>query len=167
MTLGATSMRRYGAAPRRRPNQTKPSGGSPAQDMLARANGTHSEMPAKGAIGPVNGISAQRPASVFAADLHVIGLIECEGHLEINGTVEGEINCQSVSIGPDALVTGPIMAQNAVIGGTVDGQISAYSVTLTATAHVEGSIFHHHLQINPGAVHRGRKPWRLNPLDGS
>ncbi len=109
--------------------------------------------------------SASTAAATLGPDITVVGCVECDGHIDLYGMVEGEILCDSVSIAPGGRVLGSIIAQQVWVGGMIDGPITAHSVTLARTARVNGSIFHRELHMEPGAKHRGRKPWRLNPLE--
>ena len=112
--------------------------------------------------GSANGVG---PVSIIAPDLHISGIIESPGEIQVFGSVEGEISGQHLTIGETASIRGSIVAQSVWIGGFIDGPVTAMSVTMAETARVVGSIFHNQLTVDPGAVHEGRKPWRLNPLE--
>ena len=103
--------------------------------------------------------------SVIAPDLCITGEVFCEGDIEIYGWIQGRVNSKSLTVGEGALVDGSIRAQEVRIGGSIKGPITAHSVTMDKTACVEGSIFHHDLSAHPESIHRGRKPWRLRPLE--
>ena len=134
--------------------------------MLGKVNGAATGETRRAAARAGMARGAEPTTSVLAPDLHVIGMVESRGHVEIYGTVEGQISGRTVAVGKGAFINGSINAQSAWIGGLIDGPITAYSVVMSETARVVGSIFHHELRMDPGAVHKGRKPWRLNPLDG-
>ena len=135
--------------------------------MLGKVNGAATGDTRRAATRAAAAAHGHEPTpSVLAPDLHVIGMVESRGHVEIYGTVEGQISSRTVAVGKGAFINGSINAQSAWIGGMIDGPITAHSVVMSGTAKVVGSIFHNDLKMDPGAVHKGRKPWRLNPLDG-
>jgi cytoskeletal protein CcmA (bactofilin family) len=103
--------------------------------------------------------------ATLGPDITVIGRVECDGHIELHGIVEGEILCDSVSIAVGGKVLGSIVAQQVWVAGAIEGPVTAHTVTLAKTARVDGSIFHRELHMEPGARHKGRRPWRLNPLE--
>ncbi len=105
------------------------------------------------------------PPSVIAPDLNVTGEVMSDGKIEIYGTVEGKVNSKNLTVGEGATVRGAITADQVRVRGSIEGPITANSVVMDRTAWVEGSIFHHKLSAHPDSVHRGRKPWRLKPLE--
>ena len=94
----------------------------------------------------------REPVSLISADLSVRGDLNSPGDLQIDGFVEGDIQCQSLTIGPSATVNGNISAEDVLIRGTLQGHIEAVSVTLGTTAHVSGDILHDTIAIEAGAV---------------
>ena len=133
---------------------------------MGKVNGAANGEPRRSVVRAVTDNEIEEAPSVLAPDLHVIGQVESRGHVEIYGTVEGQISGRTVAVGEGAFINGSISAESAWIGGLIDGPITAYSVVMAGTAKVVGSIFHRDLKMDPGAIHTGRKPWRLNPLDG-
>ncbi|MCG8355603.1 MAG: polymer-forming cytoskeletal protein [Kiloniellales bacterium] len=93
------------------------------------------------------------------------GEVLSEGQIEIYGTVQGKVNSKRLTVEEGALIKGSIVAEEVRIRGAIQGPITANSVVMDSTAWVEGSIFHHVLSAHPESVHRGRKPWRLRPLE--
>lgn len=166
------------AAPAPAPALDKPSAPAPAQ---ARARSKRDELTPAEMQRLVKGVrwekesheeylarslpSSSDTAATLGPDIFVFGRVECDGHVDVYGMVEGEILCDSVSIAPGGKVLGSIVAQQVWVAGAVDGPVTAHSVTLAKTARVNGSIFHRELHMEPGAKHKGRKPWRLNPLE--
>jgi cytoskeletal protein CcmA (bactofilin family) len=89
--------------------------------------------------------------SVISADMKVIGAVQSQGDLQVEGTIEGDVTSRNVSISGSALVRGSVTADTVRVSGTVKGGLNAKSVTLTATAKVEGDIVHESLSIETGA----------------
>ncbi len=96
------------------------------------------------------------PVSLISPDLTVSGNLSTQGDLQIDGTVEGDIQCQSLTIGANAKVIGQISALEVLIRGSLIGNIQAQTVTLTKTAQVSGDIKHQTIAIESGARLDGR-----------
>lgn len=89
--------------------------------------------------------------SIISADLKVIGDLHCAGDIQIEGTVEGDIKSQTVTVGEGAQVSGSIYGDTVRVSGNVKGQIEAKSVTLAKSAEVTGDLVHETLSIEAGA----------------
>lgn len=102
--------------------------------------------------------------SLISTDLLVTGNLVSPGDLQIDGSVEGDIHCQSLTIGPSASVTGNVTAVDVLIRGTHYGNIEARSVTLGKSAKVMGNITHETIAIEAGAVLDGHLTGRNRAL---
>ena len=89
--------------------------------------------------------------STIGPDLRIVGNLYCKGKLHIEGQIEGDINCSSVSVRKGAQITGSIEAENILIDGAVNGQIKASTVTIASSARVTGDVIHQILTIEEGA----------------
>lgn len=103
-------------------------------------------------------------ASLIGPDLVVSGHLSTPGDLQIDGVVEGDINCQSLTIGPTATVTGHIAASEVLVRGNLTGNIEARTVTLSKSARVNGDILHETIAIEAGAMLEGRLTGRNRSL---
>ncbi len=93
--------------------------------------------------------------SIISRDLKIVGNLQCAGDIQIEGTVEGDIHSQSVTVGETAQVSGSIHAETVRVSGAVQGEIEANSVTLEKSAKVTGDIIHQTLTIEAGAFLEG------------
>lgn len=91
------------------------------------------------------------PPSIVSADLVVTGDILSEGEVQVEGTVNGDVKCVRLTIGPTGTVNGSIVAEDTLVRGSVNGQIRSGAVTLTKTAQVVGDVLHETLAIEAGA----------------
>ena len=121
--------------------------------------GSESEMSGSESM---SGLSTPPPAgkasgmpSIISVDLKVIGDLHCAGDIQIEGTVEGDIKSQTVTVGEGAQVSGSIYGDTVRVSGNVAGQIEAKSVTLDNTAEVTGDVVHETLSIEAGAQLEG------------
>ncbi len=94
--------------------------------------------------------------SVISADMNVLGNIVSEGILDIDGRIEGNVRCHTVSVRPNGRVRGDVTADFVMVHGEVHGLVKARSVMLYATARVHGTIMHESLVIEDGAFVDGK-----------
>lgn len=95
--------------------------------------------------------------SVISADMHVIGnIVSIDGALDIDGQIDGNIRCHTVSLRENGRVRGDIVADNIYIYGRVEGLVKGHQVTLYSTANVVGTIMHEALSVEDGAFVDGQ-----------
>ena len=113
--------------------------------------------PAMAAPAPIPGkrTGTRSVPSIISGDLVVHGNLTATGDIQVDGTVEGDIRSQSLTIGEKASITGEIVAEDIVIRGRVMGTIRGRRVQLSSTCHVEGDILHEALAVETGAFFEG------------
>ncbi len=104
----------------------------------------------------IPGTAGPATPSIISADLRVIGNLESDGDLQVDGQVEGDIRTRSVIVGEGAHVKGAILADSVRVCGAVTGQIKAASVTLAGTAMVKGDVIQQSFSVEAGASLEGR-----------
>jgi cytoskeletal protein CcmA (bactofilin family) len=84
----------------------------------------------------------QMPFSIVAKDMTIVGNLETEGVVRIEGRVKGTVRAGAqVLIGQGAQLEGDLHTKEAVVGGDVIGSIHATErVELQPTASVTGNI---------------------------
>lgn len=97
--------------------------------------------------------SDQIPFSIIASDMTVIGDLETEGVVRVEGRVRGTVRVGAqVLVATGAVIEGDLHTQEAVIAGQVSGGIYATDrVELQATAVVTGDILTPRIAIVEGA----------------
>jgi cytoskeletal protein CcmA (bactofilin family) len=95
----------------------------------------------------------QIPFSIIASDMTVIGDLETEGVVRVEGRVRGTVRAGTqVLVAAGAVIEGDLHAQEAVIAGQVSGAIHARErVELQATALVAGDVLTPRISIIEGA----------------
>jgi len=95
----------------------------------------------------------QIPFSIIASDMTVIGDLETEGVVRVEGRVRGNVRVGSqVLVAEGAVIEGDLHTQEAVIAGQVSGAIHARErVELQATALVAGDVLTPRISIIEGA----------------
>jgi cytoskeletal protein CcmA (bactofilin family) len=103
------------------------------------------------------GVSSKRHTpSVISDDMNILGNLISDGYIDINGHVEGNVKCHSVTIRQHGMIKGDIMAESIQIYGQVSGIIKARDVHLASTARVRGVVIHETLSIEDGAYLDGQ-----------
>ena len=103
-----------------------------------------------------NPVVKSSPPSIISADLKIVGDLNSNGEIQIDGAVDGDIRTKSLLVGETAKIKGEIVAESVSIYGTVNGLIKSRSVKLAKTAYVVGDILHEDLAIETGAFLEGR-----------
>ena len=104
-------------------------------------------------------------ASVIGTDLTVTGNLQSKGEIQIEGQVQGDLLAARIVVGPNAKITGGLVADDIVVHGTVQGSIRGMRVTLQANSRVEGDVFHQSLAIEQGAYFEGKSRRSENPKE--
>ena len=109
---------------------------------------------------------ASGETSAISADLKVVGNLESAGDIQLDGTVVGDINSRTLTVGEGAHVEGSITADEVRICGKLSGQVTAASVSIAKTAIIKGDITYQMLSIEEGASLEGRCN-KVNSTDAS
>ncbi len=102
----------------------------------------------KGAAGGV--------PSIINPDLKIVGHLKSNGAIQIDGTIEGDIDVPLLTVGEQGKVDGSTVAETVRIFGTVNGRVRAKTVRLGASAKVTADITHESLAIEAGAYFEGK-----------
>ncbi|MBM3544436.1 MAG: polymer-forming cytoskeletal protein [Alphaproteobacteria bacterium] len=108
--------------------------------------------------------SSKMVPSIIGEDLSITGNVRSKGELQIDGEIQGDINCGSLLLGETSQVIGGLIAEDVVVRGRVVGSIRGLRVTLQSQAHVEGDIFHQSLAIEQGAYFEGKSRRSDDPM---
>lgn len=101
--------------------------------------------------------------SIIGSDVRIIGNVETVGEIQLDGIVEGDIICGSLTMGEHGAVTGTLAADNLVIRGKLEGEIRAKTVRLEKTSKILGDVYHETLSIEAGAYIKGKFVHAENP----
>lgn len=93
--------------------------------------------------------------TIIGADFRVKGDISCEGDIQLEGTVHGNIKSLRLTVGETGVIEGDVNADAVRVQGKIVGTIRAKSVDLAGTGHVTGDILHEQLSVENGAFLNG------------
>ena len=101
--------------------------------------------------------SAETVISIIGPGMKLVGDIETDGTVRIEGTVEGNVRAgKAVVIGKDGSVEGTIHTQDAVISGRLVGTMTAESrLELQSTSRIDGDVYARRMQLEEGAILNG------------
>jgi cytoskeletal protein CcmA (bactofilin family) len=89
--------------------------------------------------------------SLISADLTIDGNLSCQGAIQVDGRINGDIEGQSLVIGQGAEVKGVVTAAEATVHGKMQGEIRAKTVRIMSTGEMMGDILHQSLAVEAGA----------------
>jgi cytoskeletal protein CcmA (bactofilin family) len=99
--------------------------------------------------------ASKRTSTVIGEGLRIIGNVSADGAIQVNGQIEGDLDCTSITVSPKALINGRV-TRSVVVNGKIDGPIVGEDVVLKSKAFVTGDIRAQSLSIERGAHFEGR-----------
>ncbi len=102
-------------------------------------------------------------ATIISSDVKIVGNLKSNGEIQIDGTIEGDIDVPLLTVGEQGKVNGSTVAETVRISGTVNGRVQAKTVRLDKSAKVTADITHESLAIEAGAYFEGQ----VQPLKGA
>jgi cytoskeletal protein CcmA (bactofilin family) len=105
-----------------------------------------------------------RPHSFIDGSLTIIGDLYSEGDVHLDGHICGNVRCAQLIVGRDAVITGAITAEQAIVRGRITGTIRSPVVILQDTARVQSEIIYTTLAVDDGATFEGAAHRSDNPL---
>lgn len=104
---------------------------------------------------------SQAMPSIIGPDLVVVGDLQSDGPVQIEGRIEGDVDSPAVVVGKGAYVDGSVSAEQVRILGAVAGWVRAGKVSIAETGRVDGCI--QHKELVSEVASRGFHPLRLIP----
>ncbi|MDH3738173.1 MAG: polymer-forming cytoskeletal protein [Alphaproteobacteria bacterium] len=110
--------------------------------------------------------------SIISKDMTITGNIASPGTVQVEGTVNGDIECHELTLGETGEVKGHVKCDLADIHGTVIGELEVTNLTITASAKIHGDMVHENISIEAQArvegqlVRRDTQQTNLNLVSG-
>jgi cytoskeletal protein CcmA (bactofilin family) len=93
--------------------------------------------------------------SFIHADTKVTGDLEGVGDISVEGSVEGNISCRTLTLRGEPTITGDVHAEAVHVCGRFTGALHAKKVVLTKAARMTGDINYKILELHEGAEFEG------------
>ncbi len=95
--------------------------------------------------------------NLIGADTTIIGNINSQGDIRIDGTIKGDILTKGkLVVGPSGKIEGNVTCQNADVSGEIKGKISITDlIALKSTAKILGDMVVGKISIEPNALFTG------------
>jgi len=96
--------------------------------------------------------------TVIAEDVEVTGTIKCASNIELNGKLNGDLNCTgNVVVGKSAQVKGNINVEAVTVLGQINGNVVAKDrIELKSSARMMGDIKSKRLTVEDGVTFVGK-----------
>ena len=114
-------------------------------------------------------INEVKALNTIAQDTQILGNIESNGDIRIDGILEGDLECKGrVVVGPESKINGNIRCNSGEIMGLVKGEIIVKELlSLKGTASITGNLTMGKLSVEPGARFIGQCKMLNDDLDPS
>jgi len=81
----------------------------------------------------------------------ITGIIKANNKVTIQGTIDGDIECNSVTINKSGNVKGKIKTDTMTVEGKAEGEMNVSTVlNIKSEGHVNGKVFYGEIQIDEG-----------------
>ncbi len=94
--------------------------------------------------------------SFIGSDVTITGNIGGNGSLHVDGRIDGDVGCTSITLGSSGQINGNVTADEARIAGSIAGTIAAKALTIDASARITGDLSYDTVSIESGASVEGR-----------
>ncbi len=93
--------------------------------------------------------------SFISADTTVTGDLESAGDISVEGSVEGNITCRTLTLRGEPTITGDVHVEAVHVCGRFAGALRAKKVVVTKAARMTGEIYYETLELHEGAEFEG------------
>lgn len=94
--------------------------------------------------------------SIISSGLNILGNLVSDGEIEVEGRIEGNVTCTTVTIHRSGFIKGDITAESIHVNGEIKGVLKARNIKLSQYARVTGVIMYETLSIEDGAFVDGQ-----------
>ncbi|MBT8333942.1 MAG: polymer-forming cytoskeletal protein [Desulfobacterales bacterium] len=96
-----------------------------------------------------------RQGSVISSEMVIIGDVTFQGHLVVEGSIDGSLTGDHATLGVDGQLKGSVNVEKLECHGTLQGEITSSHLQLSNKAHVQGTITANELEMASGATLSG------------
>ncbi len=91
----------------------------------------------------------------ISADTTVTGDLESHADISVEGSVEGNITCRTLTLRGEPTITGDVHVEAVHVCGRFTGALRAKKVVVTKAAKMTGDIYYETLELQEGAEFEG------------
>lgn len=102
------------------------------------------------------GTTSSGGMSFIGDEVTITGNVKAAGDIHIDGAIDGDLDCRSLTLGASGRIKGNVSATKASIGGTVEGTVNAATLTVEKSARIAGDVSYESISIDNGAKVDGR-----------
>jgi cytoskeletal protein CcmA (bactofilin family) len=106
-----------------------------------------------GEAGPARGSGS---LSFIGNEVTITGNVQASGDMHVDGTIDGDLACGTLTLGESGRVKGNISAERATLAGTVEGTVSAGELIVEKAARISGDVSYANISVEAGAKIDGR-----------
>ena len=86
----------------------------------------------------------------------ITGSIKADNQVTVQGTIDGDIDCNNVTIKNTGIVKGKIQSESMIVEGKIEGEINVNSILhIKSKGYINGKIFYGIIQIDDGGKLQG------------
>ncbi len=100
-------------------------------------------------------VPGQVQHSFINAGTTVTGNLDSAGDISVEGSVEGNITCRTLTLRGEPTIMGDVHAEAVYVCGRFTGDLRTKKVVLTKTARMTGDIYYETLELQEGAEFEG------------
>ena len=96
-------------------------------------------------------IDKSKSSLMIGEGVTITGTISANNEVTIQGTIDGDIECNSVTIKKSGIVKGKINTDTMIVEGKAEGEMNVNAIlNIKSKGHVNGKIFYGEIQIDEG-----------------
>ena len=93
---------------------------------------------------------------IIGEGVSITGSIKADNEVTVQGAIDGDINCNNITIHKTGMVKGKIKTENMTVEGNVEGEFNINSILhIKSKGSVNGKVFYDNIQIDQGGTLEG------------
>lgn len=88
--------------------------------------------------------------SIISNNLKISGNLNCSGIIEVQGEIEGNINCKHITVHKTGRIKGDVITESIHIEGCVEGMVKSKYISISETGFMNGIVMYEEISISNG-----------------
>jgi Polymer-forming cytoskeletal len=111
--------------------------------------------------------ASKAKTTVIAEGLRIIGSVSADGAVQVNGQIDGDLNCTSITVSPKAFINGAVKARSVVVNGKVEGPINGEDVVSSRTLSLPATSRRNLCRLNGALISRVAPFGQMQPISAN